>query len=231
MLAPPSSLKATLASAAMRMNRNLLEDPSFERHYSYLTEERGLTRETLEEYRLGVADASDEDYGHLENYISIPFITPSSRSDWRMNFSDLRFRRGPDMPDSKPKYRTLPGHEPRMFATTTLANPGSYIVIAEGEICTLTLLQCGIPAVGISGVSAWKPYYRNIFAGFEKVIIMADNDEPKEGEKVGVGEKFANEIAKDVPNPKVILVPEGGDTNGFFTLNGAAELRNLIGVD
>ncbi|GAA1645676.1 hypothetical protein GCM10009700_35100 [Brevibacterium sanguinis] len=229
MLVPSNGLKKSLASAAIRMNENLFA-PNGEPVFTYLREERGLTEETINKYRLGVVDASDEEYGNLAGYVSIPFITPTSRTDWHLNFTDLRFRRGPDMPDSKPKYRTLPGREPRLYGTTTLANPGEYVVLVEGEIDCLTLLQCGIPAVGLSGVSAWKPYYRNVFNGFEKVIIIADNDEPRDGEKVGVGERFAGEIAKQVPNPKVVLIPEGKDTNGFFMLNGAAELRNLIGV-
>lgn len=214
----------------MRYHQALLSDEGASA-YSYLTEERGLNEKTIDEFKLGVVgEGCDEDHASMKGYVSIPFITPTSRVDWQLNFSDMRFRRGPDLPEEKPKYRSLPGHEPRLFATTTLADPGEYVVIAEGEFCVLTLLQCGIPAVGLSGVSAWKDYYRNVFSGYERVIIMADNDEPKEGEKIGVGEKFANEIAKHVPNPRVIVVPEGKDTNGFYNLHGAAELRELIGV-
>lgn len=228
-LVPSPSSKRSLATSSLRYHDNLLGE-SGEQAFTYLHEERGLSQETISEFKLGVVGDSDENHESLAGYLSIPFITPTSRTDWQMNFTDLRFRRGPDLPETKPKYRTLPGHPPRLFATTTLANPGEYVAIVEGEIDCMTLNQCGIPAVGVSGVSAWKEYYRNIFAGFERVIVVADNDEPKEGESLGVGEKFAEEVAKNVPNPKVVVVPEGGDTNGFYMLNGAAELRNLLGV-
>lgn len=228
-LVPSPSSKRSLARSSLRHHNNLLAEkdgPAF----TYLHEERGLSEETISEFKLGVVGDSDEDHEALAGYLSIPFITPTSRTDWQLNFTDLRFRRGPDLPDTKPKYRTLRGHPPRLFATTTLAAPTDYVAIVEGEIDAMTLIQCGIPAVGVSGVSAWKEYYRNIFSGFDRVIIVADNDEPKEGEDLGVGEKFAAEVAKHVPNPKVVVVPEGGDTNGFYLLNGAAELRTLLGV-
>src|SRR5699024_10088762 len=102
------------------------------------------------------------------------YITPTSRTDTALNFADIRFRRGPDVDEEKPKVRSITGHRSRLYCTTTLANPGSYVAIAEGEMDTLTLNQCGIPAVGVAGVSAWNSdYYDRIFSGFEKVIIPA----------------------------------------------------------
>ncbi|MGR6088933.1 toprim domain-containing protein [Brevibacterium sp. CSND-B09] len=226
---PSNGSKRMLASSAIRFHRELLENqdgPAF----AYLSGERGLSLETIEQFKLGVVSESDEEYGHLAGYLSIPYITPTSPTEWWQNYVDLRFRRGPEMPDTAPKYRTLPGHPTRLFATTTLANPSDYIVIVEGEVDAMTLIQCGIPAVGVPGVKAWKPYYKNIFAGFERVYILADKDEAKDDAEVGVGERFAEEVARAVPNPKVIVVPDGGDTNGFYLKHGAAELRGLIGV-
>lgn len=218
-----------LASSALRSHRALLDRPD-EPAFTYLNEERGLSVETIEQFKLGVVDESDGEYAHLSGYLSIPYLTPTSVSEWWKNYTDLRFRRGPDVPEKAPKYRTLPGHPPRLFATTTLAAPEEYIVVVEGEMDAMTLIQCGIPAIGVPGVQSWKPYYSSIFGGFEKVLILADNDEAKDEGGVGVGEEFAEKVAKHVPNPKVILVPEGGDANGFFLQNGKAELRNLLGV-
>lgn len=229
MLVPSVGSKKMLASTAIRFHHNLLHE-SDGPAYTYLREERGLEDETIDRFKLGVVEESDEEYGHLNGYISIPYITPTSATEWWQNYVDIRFRRGPDMSENAPKYRTLPGHPTRLFATTTLADPADYVVIVEGEMDAMTLVQCGIPAVGVPGVKAWKPYYRNIFTGFERVIILADNDEAKEEGGIGVGEKFAEEVAKHVPNPKVVIVPDGGDANGFYLEHGAAELRGLIGI-
>lgn len=226
-LVPANSLKRTLASSARRYHANLMQDP-FGPAYSWLTVERGLSEETLVEYQLGVVgpDSAEPEHQAMIGYVSMPYITPTSRTDTALNFADIRFRRGPDVDEEKPKVRSITGHRSRLYCTTTLANPGSYVAIAEGEMDTLTLNQCGIPAVGVAGVSAWNSdYYDRIFSGFEKVIIPADNDDD------GQGKGFAERIAKDVPNPKIVLMPEGEDVNSFFVKYGAGELRDHLGVN
>lgn len=177
---------------------------------------------------LGVVDpdCAEPEHQAMIGYISMPYLTPTSRTDTALNFADIRFRRGPDVSESRPKVRSISGHRSRLYCTTVLANPGSYVAIAEGEMDTLTLNQCGIPAVGVAGVSAWRDeYYPSIFAGFEKVIIPTDNDDD------GQGQDFADRIAKSVPNPKIVLMPEGEDVNSYFMKVGASELRAHLGVD
>lgn len=229
MLVPSAGSKRILAGQVRRLQRNLLDGSSLQA-FTYLHEDRGLKEETIKYFELGVVESSDEDYGNLEGYLSIPYIAPCSMADWDMNYIDIRFRRGPDMSEFAPKYRTRPGHPTRIFNTRALANPGEYIAICEGEVDAMTLWQAGIPAVGIPGVKAWKPYYNRIFSGFERVIIVADGDEAKDGAEQGVGEAFAAEVAKQVPNPKVTVIPDGGDTNSFYLSNGVTELRNLLGI-
>lgn len=237
-MVPSSGSKRALGSQVRRFHQEL-KSQNGEQAFEYLHVERGLSEETIEFFELGLVGSSDEDYSNLGGYISIPYITPCSLTDWDMNYVDIRFRRGPEMSEKAPKYRTLPGHPTRLFNTRALANPGSYIAIVEGEVDAMTLWQCGIPAIGVPGVKAWKPYYRSIFSGFEKTYIIADNDaapepDPDSDEEepagLGVGEKFAAEVAKKTPSPKVVTIPDGGDTNGFYLEHGAAELRRLIGV-
>src|SRR5699024_12840317 len=117
-----------------------------------LTEHRGRSEEPLAEYQLGVVppDSAEPEHQAMIGYVSMPSITPTSRTDTALNFADIRFRRGPDVDEEKPKVRSITGHRSRLYCTTTLANPGSYVAIAEGEMDTLTLNQCGIPAVGVA---------------------------------------------------------------------------------
>lgn len=226
-MVPPNSLKRTLASSARKYHQALVQDPEGPA-YLWLTEDRGLTPETIEEYMLGVVDpdCADPEHQAMIGYISMPYLTPTSRVDRALNFADIRFRRGPGVSDDRPKVRSIPGHRSRLYCTTTLAAPGPYVAIAEGEMDTLTLNQCDIPAVGVAGVSAWNAdYYDKIFSGFEKVILPADNDDD------GQGKEFAERVAKSVPNPKIVLMPEGEDVNSYFMKVGAAELRAHLGVD
>lgn len=179
------------------------------------------------EHQLGVVaeDSADPEHQPMAGYISYPFLTPTSRTDTALNFTDIRFRRGPDVAESKPKVRSIAGHRSRLYCTTVLATPGPFICVAEGETDTLTLNQCGIPAVGVCGVSAWNgDYYDRIFSGFEKVIIPADNDDD------GQGEEFASRVAKDVPNPKIIIMPDGEDVNSYFVKYGVAAVRDHLGI-
>lgn len=225
-LVQPDLLKRTLASAAWRYHENLMQDP-FGPAFTWLTGERGLSEKTLLEYQLGVVDADSAEPEHqaMVGYISIPFLTPTSVTDPALNFADIRFRRGPDVSDERPKVRSMAGHRSRLYMTTTLATPIDYVAIAEGEMDTLTLNQCDIPAVGVCGVSAWNSdYYSRIFNGFEKVIIPADNDDD------GQGQEFAERVAKDVPNPKIVLMPDGHDVNSYYLEHGATALREHLGI-
>lgn len=225
-LVPSNSLKRNLASAARRYHADLMSDPKGPA-YLYLTEERGLTEETIVEYQLGVVgpDSAEPEHQAMIGYISLAYLTPTDRRDTALNFTDIRFRRGPEVSEERPKVRSITGHRSRLYCTTSLAMPGDYIAIAEGEMDTLTLNQCEIPAVGVAGVSAWdSDYYGRIFSGFEKVIIPADNDDN------GQGQDFAERVAKSVPNPKVVLMPEGHDINSYFIEYGAGALRDRLGV-
>jgi DNA primase len=88
----------------------------------------------------------------------------------------------------------------------------------------MTLVQAGIPAVGIPGASAWKPHYELLFEGYTTVLICADNDD------TGAGRKFAAKIAKNVPGPEVVLMPEGHDVNSLYCEVGRTGLREFLGV-
>lgn len=225
-LVPSNSSKRTLASAARRYHHDLMQDP-FGPAYTWLTVERGLSEETLVEHQLGVVaeDSADPEHKAMVGYISLPFLTPTSRTDTALNFTDIRFRRGPDVDESKPKVRSIAGHQSRLYCTTVLATPGPIVAIAEGEMDTLTLNQAGVPAVGVAGVSAWNSdYYDRIFSGFDQVLIPADNDDE------GQGQDFADRVAKDVPNPKIVLMPEGEDVNSYFVKYGGDAVREHLGV-
>ena len=226
MLVPSNGLKKSLASAAHRYHEALMSNPE-KPAFTWLTESRGLTPETLVEYQLGVVeeDSAEPEHQAMIGYISMPYLTPASRVDTDLNFVDIRFRRGPGVAEERPKVRSIAGHPSRLYCTTTLANPGSYVAVAEGEIDTLTLNQVGIPAVGVAGVSAWNSdYYGRIFSGFDYVIIPADNDDR------GQGAEFAERVAKDVPSPRIVLMPDGHDVNSFFVEAGAQALRDHLGV-
>lgn len=179
----------------------------------YLIDARGLHPETISQFQLGAVVNPDGLDDQALGKIAIPYLT-------RNGVIALRFRRGPD--GEGPKYWQPPKSNISMFNVNELVKHQRWIVVCEGEIDCITAVQAGIPAVGIPGASAWKAHYRTLFEGYERVIILADNDDK------GAGEEFAKKVAEEVPAPAIIKLPEGEDVNSFYVKHGAKELRALL---
>lgn len=190
----------------------------------YLTETRGLSVETIIRFNLGAVVNPVESDEQETGKIAIPYLTPAGPVA-------MRFRK---MPDAKgPKYSQPAGSKLTIFNTEQFNSPKAWIVVTEGEVDCMTAVQSGLPAVGLPGVSAWRDHYSIIFAGYERVIIMADNDgngdKGAEGED-GAGMKFAKKVAANVPAPAIFQMPEGHDVNSYYLANGAEALRAYIKV-
>lgn len=182
----------------------------------YLTDQRKLSLETIDKFLLGAVVSPDVLDEPARGMIAIPYMTPTGPVA-------LRFRRPPER-ETGPKYWQPEGSKLTIFNTLALFASEETIAITEGEIDCMTLVQAGIPAVGIPGASAWKDFYELLFEGYESVVICADNDDQ------GAGRKFASKLAQNVPGPRVVLMPESHDVNSYFTEHGRQALRDFMGV-
>jgi DNA primase len=210
-----SSERKSLVDRVLKYHEQL-KSPEGARLLEYLTEGRKLSLETIDQFLLGAVvnpDVLDED---AKGMISIPYNTPNGPVA-------LRFRRPPHR-ESGPKYWQPEGSVLTIFNTPAFFASEETIAITEGEVDCMSLVQAGIPAVGIPGASAWKSHYDLLFEGYESVIICADNDD------TGAGRKFAAKIAGKVPGPEVVLMPEGHDVNSYLAEFGRAALREYLGV-
>lgn len=153
--------------------------------------------------------------------LAIPYLRRSAEGGW--DVVSLRFRCIEDH-DCKAlkhgKYRTVPGDRPRMYNTLALLQDTETIGISEGEIDALTASICGIPTVGIPGSTSWQPYFREPFLGYKTVYIFADGDAP--------GLKFAETVAKTMPNSKIIPMPDKQDVNSLYLSEGPKALLERI---
>ncbi|MER6382072.1 toprim domain-containing protein [Streptomyces sp. NPDC001118] len=120
------------------------------------------------------------------------------------------------------KYWGLPGDVPRIYNTTALISQSPFIVVTEGEFDTGAWESVGVPAIAYQGTSSWRDYFIPPLIGFETVYVIADGDEP--------GTKAAEKIAALIPNAKVIVLPDGHDSNSFLHAYGADALRERIGL-
>lgn len=139
-------------------------------------------------------------------------------SQWRgWSVADIRFRR---LDGGKPKYMTMPGSKPRLYNTHALTRYSKDMAITEGELDAVTAELAGVPAVGVPGAQMWKPYFRELFMGYRNVNILADGDE--------AGLAFAQQVAKTLPNARIIPMPDGEDVNSLVLNRGKEALRERI---
>jgi hypothetical protein len=78
-------------------------------------------------------------------------------------------------------------HQPaRLFNAVDLQKPSDTIAICEGELDAVIASQL-LPSVGVPGVKAWRPHFNRLFGGYRRVLILADNDDKKDGTQSGNG--------------------------------------------
>lgn len=210
-----SALRKSLERRVAAYHEQLLS-PQGSNQLAYLTEERGLTVETVKRFRLGVVGEPQESDEPARGSISIPYLTPSGPVS-------LRFRKATSEPAAM-KYWAPEGTETTIFNTAAIVQHGSWIVITEGEIDCMTAVQCGLPAVGFPGANSWKAHFRPIFDGYQRVVICADNDDK------GSGQDFAEKLAREVPGPAIFKWPQGHDLNSFYCEFGVDAVRDYLKI-
>ena len=180
---------------------------------------RGISEETAARYRLGTITDPIEGHQGYEGWISIPYFTAL---EYCVGF---KFRR---LDDGKPKYGSPIGQKTHLFNVTATMSPTKNIVICEGEFDAIIMdAAVGIPAVGIPGVAAWKPFYPKLFNGFDTVYIVGDNDIKEDGSNPGA--EFSRRVAGEVTNSQIVQLPPGMDITDFYLANGKEATANLVG--
>jgi len=79
-------------------------------------------------------------------------------------------------------------------------NGNSRAFIVEGETDRLTMLTLGFEnVVALPGACSWKSEWANFFRQFKQVYVIGDNDD--------AGEKMTMKIKTDLPNSKIVNIP------------------------
>lgn len=232
--------KYLLALQAMKF-RQALNSPLGENQSAYLEVDRGLSEETLARFQIG-AVASPEDFGEdparadwwdeeLQYWgpgrICIPFLTPTGIV--------LNRYMQPPPRTSPAKYWQPAGSYIGLYNTPRIIEGGDRICVVEGEVDTMSLEQVGIPAVGIPGVGNWarKSHYPTIFAGYEEVIYLQEDDEkPQTNEdgtpKESAAERLGQQLTDDLGNVRIIRLPRGYDSNKILVEMGPDALKDIV---
>lgn len=181
---------------------------------------RGITGEVAKTARLGVVREPLPGHEAYRGRLAIPYLAANG------TVTDIRFRCAQDH-DCKeighPKYLSQPGHSPRLYNTLIWDSAENIIGVAEGELDALILThRVGIPAVAVSGVQAWKHYYKKAFEDFEEVLVFGDGDE--------AGRDWRNLVCRDLENATAIHMPDGHDVTSLFMSEGAEGVLGVAGV-
>jgi DNA primase len=114
-----------------------------------------------------------------------------------------------------------------MFNVEDLKIDIDTIAICEGEIDTMVLSGlCGIPAVGVAGVTQWREWFPMMLEGYKRIFIFADNDLKEDGRNPGM--ELAKRIKEDLRNAIVVNLPENKDVNDVYLSEGADWFKEKI---
>jgi DNA primase len=220
-LVPSVTLKKFLGQASEAYYHSVKDEPDA---IAYL-KRRGISGASAQLFRLGVVTNPLPGHEPYRGRLCIPYLT-------RAGVVSLRFRcigtEHPDIEDCKdvpghPKYLGLPGDTLRLFNPEALHKSTDHLVITEGEIDAITAVQAGLPAVGLPGVSALREYTPRMLKGYDRVYVLADNDDK------GQGGEFSQRVAELVDNARVVFMPPGDDVNSFVCREGPDALLEKIG--
>lgn len=203
------SQRESLTQAVSRYHAALPGSPAEE----YLVS-RGLEPDLVERFRFGYAEDPLPEHEAHRGKLVIPYLRKHPRHGW--SCVSLRFR---SLDGSKPKYASLHGDRPRLYNTQALNAPGLEVGIAEGELDSVSASVCGLPTVGVPGAASWQQHWSELFRGYRTVHVFTDGDE--------AGEKLGRQLAKQLPNARVVPCLPGEDINSILVNQGEDAVRAL----
>lgn len=181
-------------------------------------EGRGIGKAAAVTAGLGVVVDPLPGHENRVGRLAIPYLTDAGPVN--MTFRCIEPHDCKDIKGHK-KYLTWSKLESNLYHVQSLQAAGDWIAVAEGEIDALTLNLCGIPAVGISGVDKWQPFWPLIFDDFLRVYLFEDGDE--------AGKKLGERMASEINSPVIrIKMNDGEDVNSVYVKKGPEALRGMI---
>lgn len=212
-------LRASLEQRTVRYQRALWAD-SGDVARAYLLS-RGIPSHVAQDYRLGVVEAGDPDHPDRAGWIHIPYLT-------RAGVALSKFRR---LDDGEPKYLA---EGSRLYNTLAMdeADRNGVLGICEGEFdAIVNTALVGIPSVGIPGVDTYKahPEWRELFRGYQEVLIFEDQDEVNEHTGKRAGRTLSEQLRRDIDTSRIVRLPSK-DVNDTYQAFGAEGVRRAAGL-
>ena len=188
----------------------------------YLQDERGLTLETIEKFKLGWADGTlipelekrefkreemirsglvtERGRDFLYNHIVIPYMTLGST---------VVSLRGKEIGG---KYLTPRGHKAHLFNSDV--GRSETLLIAEGEFDAMSLEQLGFKAVAAPGAGTWQDSWTEYIES-KRTYIIFDADQ--------AGEAGADKLSSKLVGSRIVHIPQIKNDDGEL-----ADVSDLI---
>lgn len=169
-----------------------------------------LATDAVAEFRLGVVD--EHPLGYLVGRLSIPYVTASG-------IIGLKYRCMADhdcKTEKCAKYLYDDGEEPRLYNASATLRTAPLIFLTEGELDAVAVATfTGFPACAIPGAQMWAQhrYWARCLSPFRLVILPADGD--------AAGKTLAKAVGTDVPQLRVVHMPEGRDASDVLASEGS----------
>jgi phage/plasmid primase-like uncharacterized protein len=75
-------------------------------------------------------------------------------------------------------------------------------------------------------LQAWKSHFVKLFAGYESVYVVGDNDVKEDGTNPGA--EFSKRVAQEITNSTIVTLPPSMDINDYYLANGVDATRALL---
>lgn len=182
---------------------------------SYL-EGRGLGPDAVDGSLLGLVSDPDPAHEPYRGRLSIPFQTPTG-------VVAIRFRCLEEHDCSEffhGKYEGVAGDPTHLYNVQALHDATNEVGIAEGELDALVATSAGLPTVGCTGASNWKPFYYRLFDDFQHVYVLGDGDT--------AGRKWAAGLVPNIPGAVSRVQPPGYDVSSYVVEFGAEAFLSSV---
>lgn len=209
---PPSSEQRRLLEAELTRY-----EQSRPKILAYL-QGRGLGG-AAEKFRLGFVEPDEDNPVRYWNRLALPYLTPTGVVQLRyrcIGEHDCKERQ-------HPKYLSDTGAEVTLFNASAVLTGRTPVILTEGEFDAIAVETiAGLPAVGIPGAQMWRkhPFWARCFVGHD-LILPADGDD--------AGMSLADAVKADLPDVKVVRLPDGDDCNSVL-LRSRQEFLDRCGL-
>lgn len=188
---------------------------------------RGLNEETINAYRIGFCNGQSKYSLSQEALLNAGLIYENGRNYFEgfITFPHLLYGRivyisGRGFPEKKHK-KLETEKIPLAHLYNEQALSQKEVILAEGEIDTLTLLQHGFNACGVLGAGSFKEEWVDKFKNCETVYLSFDADEAGAKGNLRIAELLGTKA-------RLVFLPEGEDINDFFKHSAKEDYQKLL---